>query len=382
MGFLFWVSWAALGATLWLAIDAAVGWRRLGALARVAPDLARPPALSVVVPARNEAGTVEPALRSLLALDYPALEVVAIDDRSSDATGGILDRLAAEFPALRVAHVRELPAGWLGKNHAMHLGAARARGDYILFTDADVHFAPSALTRAVAHCEARALEHLAVFPDVPARSRFLAMSLLAGMVGLLARYRPWRAVRTGRHGMGVGAFNLVRAEAYREAGGHASIALEVLDDIELGRLMGRRGRQELLLGMGMVSVEIYRDAAEMVRGIQKNVFAFFEYRFAPMLAASAFVFATSVWPWVGLVATDGPARWVNLATSLLLLATHADAARRFRYSALCLAYLPLNGVLTLLLFWQIAIATRLRGGIVWRGTFYPLAELRRARRRR
>src|SRR5262249_46544493 len=115
-----------------------------------APALDRPwPAASIVVAARNEEAGVEPALRSLLALDYPALEVIAIDDRSTDATPQIMDRVAAGDTRLRVLHVAELPAGWLGKNHALHQGAKLARGEYNLFTDADVVLEPSVLKRAI-----------------------------------------------------------------------------------------------------------------------------------------------------------------------------------------------------------------------------------------
>lgn len=124
------------------------------------------PRLSIVVPALNEEETVEPAMRTLLALDYPQLEIIAVDDRSTDETGGILDRLAATDPRLRVLHVRELPAGWLGKNHALHLASREATGDYILFTDADVLFEPTVLRRTVRAMIARGLDHLAVFPEL------------------------------------------------------------------------------------------------------------------------------------------------------------------------------------------------------------------------
>src|SRR5207248_653474 len=107
------------------------------------------PRVSIVISALNEADTIEPALRSVLALDYPDLEVVVVDDRSTDATPEILDRLCCEHPALKVVHVRELPPGWLGKNHALQHGASLASGEYILFTDADVMFGPSAVSRAV-----------------------------------------------------------------------------------------------------------------------------------------------------------------------------------------------------------------------------------------
>src|SRR3954451_9899572 len=107
------------------------------------------PRVSILIPARNEERNLEEALRSVLALDYDNLEIDVVDDRSTDRTGEILDRMAAAAPRLRGVHVRELPAGWLGKNHALWLGAGKASGDFLLFTDADVVLEPSALRRAV-----------------------------------------------------------------------------------------------------------------------------------------------------------------------------------------------------------------------------------------
>ena len=377
-----WFSAIVFALTAAIVADSALGWRRLRRLSDIAPTLPTPaPSLAIVVPARNEAATIEPALRSILALDYPALEVTAIDDRSTDDTGPILDRLAAGFGTLRVLHVRELPAGWLGKNHAMHVGASSAATDYVLFADADVHFEPSALRRAVADCEARRLDHLTVLPDIPMRSPFMQMGMVGGILGLLALYRPWRARTTGRHSMGVGAFNLVRTTAYRAAGGHSTLAMEILDDLELGRLMGRTGRQDLLLGEGLVSVEIYRTPVELFRGIQKNVFTFLGYSAWGLVAATLGVFTLTVWPWLGLVATEGVARWLNAGSCALSLGLHAYFARRFGYRLVGLVTVPFSGLVTIALFWQVAIRTWIQGGVTWRGTHYSLAELKRQRRR-
>jgi glycosyltransferase involved in cell wall biosynthesis len=380
---LLWLSAWVLAFTALCAFDTLGGIHRLGSLADVPPDIpASPPLVSVIVPARNEAYTIEPALRSILALDYVPLEVVVIDDRSEDGTGDILDRLAIEFPGLQVVHVPSLPEGWLGKNHALHLGAARARGEFLLFSDADVHYHPSALQRSVAFCIRRELDHLTVIPDFPVRSLLLQSGSVGGLLGLLMLFRPWKAHETGHHGLGIGAFNMVRAEAYRRAGGHAAIAMDVIDDIELGRLMGEHGRQDILFANGMVSVEIYRTVMEMLRGVQKNMFAFLRFNVWLLLAATLSTLLLQVWPWIGLFATDGAARWLNVSSIALGMAMHATLANRFGYSPAFLVFLPANGFVSIALFWQVAVATWIRGGIVWRGTLYPLAELKRRRRRR
>ena len=136
-------------AFVWTAIALRLfrGSRRLPRLPDVSAEAPRGgwPSVSVIVPSRNEERAVEAATRALLAQDYPSLEVVAIDDRSTDATGRLLDALAAQDERLVVRHVTALPEGWLGKNYAMARGAEGARGEWLLFTDGDVLFAPDVL---------------------------------------------------------------------------------------------------------------------------------------------------------------------------------------------------------------------------------------------
>lgn len=378
----FWLSLAVFLASALIYGNVARGWRRLAWLRDIGPLASTTlPLVSLIVPARNEARDVEAAMRSLLALDYAALEVIAIDDRSTDATPEILERLAAEFPKLAVLHIRELPGGWLGKNHALHEGAKRARGEYLVFLDADVTLEPTALARAAAHCEAERLDHLTLVPQAVAPNRFVAICMLSGFVGLLAMYRPWRAQRTGRHDLGVGAFNMVRASAYGAVGGHAALAMEVLDDIALGRLMGEHGRrQQMVIGVGMSRVAMYGSTREMFAAIQKNVFTFLDYSAWKLLAATVFIFVLSVWPWLGVLFAEGATRALSVATVAIVVALHVWLAPQFRYSRWCTAYLPLTGALTIFCFWQVAILTWLRGGVLWRGTLYPLGQLKGARR--
>jgi len=177
------------------------------------------------VPARDEAAGIEPAMRSLLAQHGPGLEIIAVDDRSTDGTGEILARLAAGDPRLTVLRVETLPEGWLGKTHAMHLATERARGEWLLFTDADVTMRPGAIRLALARARRERLAHLAVVPRLRARGALLRAVLLPISATVFVRYMAWR--RRGQ-GLGVGAFNLVHAQAWRACGGHRRIALAVM----------------------------------------------------------------------------------------------------------------------------------------------------------
>src|SRR3569832_996684 len=164
--FLFLLALATLIAPLAPAIQVHIGNKSIRSL-RALPPLTGPlPRVSIVIPARNEERNLEEALRSILALDYDNLEIDVVDDRSTDRTGEILDRMAAAEPRLRIVHVRELPPGWLGKNHALWLGAEKATGEYLLFTDADIVMDPSTLRRAVGLMLSDGLDHLPASPEI------------------------------------------------------------------------------------------------------------------------------------------------------------------------------------------------------------------------
>ena len=382
------VLWAALGATSSLVFLYGVVMlvRRCPQLAEVdAKDPSSWPTLSVVVPARDEALTIDPAVASLLAQDFPNLQVVLVDDRSSDATGTVIDRLAAKDSRVAAVHVRELPDGWLGKVHALQRGVERASGDFILFTDADIHFAPGVLRRAIAWSEAERLDHLAVLAEVTSPSLWVAACVAASSRGLIGLARPWEATdpRSAK-AIGTGAFNLVRRSAFERTPGFEWLRLEVADDIGLGLMMKRwGGRPGLLIGRGQVRHETYPTIADAVRGLEKNGFAqgarFSAWR-GSALVGLAVVGAFA--PFAAFLPVGLP--WLPLlgAGTLAVFATAARILTRAFGAPLMsvLASLPLGD---LLMAYVIARATLLgvrRGGLVWRGTTYPTTLLRPGQR--
>lgn len=368
------VGWAALG--VWLAM----GNRRLEFLRdEPLPEGEELPLLSVVVPARNEASKLEPALRTVLAQDYRPMEIVAVDDRSTDATGEILERLAREHDRMRVLHVDELPEGWLGKNHALQRGAEVARGDLLLFTDADVMMRPDTLRRAVAYVDRRRLDHITVIPDLEMPGALLeaATGTFKMLFGL--HFRPWRArdPDSDRY-VGTGAFNLVRADAYRDVGGHDPIALRPADDLKLGRLLKRSGyRQAAVLGGDMLSVEWYSSLGDLVRGLDKNAFSVAGYSVLRVSVATAGLLLFLTWPGVALVVTEGAVRWTNAGVLGVLAAVYADNARFYGHSPWHGFLLPVTSALMAFIGWRSALKALATGSIEWRETEYSLEDLRR-----
>ncbi len=334
--------------------------------------------VSVIIPARNEERNVEEALRSVLKQDYRELEVIVVDDRSTDRTGTILDRMAKTHPTLRVLHLRELPPSWLGKNYALYRGAREAAGDLLLFTDADVVMHPSAVSRAVGYMLEHQRDHIAVAPDVTMPG--LLLQLFVGAFGIFFSLyaRPWKAKNPkSKWCIGIGAFNLVRADVYRAVGTHQAIAMRPDDDIKLGKLVKKHGyQQEFLFGIQMMQVEWYASVGELVDGMMKNAFAGVDYRVSAIVVASIAQFLLNVWPFLGIFLTHGPARIINAVVVLGILAICSDTAR---FISVCPWHgigFPIATLLFIYIMWRSMLTTLLRGGIHWRGTYYPLADLK------
>ncbi len=382
MGGLFWLGILILTVYGLIALDVFIGSRKLRFLRYVLPDLPdRTPSVSLIAAARNEERNIAEAVRSLLNLDYPHLELILVDDRSEDRTGAILDEVAQHEPRLRVLHVEELPPGWLGKNHALWCGSKQAKGELLLFTDADVVMRPDTLKRAVALLTTDRLDHLAATPE--ARMPKLLLNMFMAAFGLFFAIftRPWKAADpNSRCHIGIGAFNLVRAEAYRKVGGHQTIALRPDDDLKLGKILKKAGyRQALAYGTGLLQVEWYHSVGQLIHGLEKNVYAGTDYRLWMALGGVVFHLTASLWPYVAVLVTNGPTRLVYLAVVVLLTLLIADSARFHGFSPWYALGFPVTAGLFTYIVLRTVILNHRQGGIVWRGTFYPLEELRKNR---
>jgi len=340
-----------------------------------------------VVPARNEEAEIEAALRSLLQLDYPQYQIVAVNDRSTDQTGAIMERLAAE-PAsagkLRVLNVRDLPPGWLGKVHAMWLGsrndaAQQAANDWLLFTDADCVFHPECLRRAVHYATTTATDHLVLFPT--AHMKTLGERMMISFPQTMASFamRPWK-VRDpkARDHIGVGAFNLIRRSAYEAIGTYESLRLEVVDDIKLGESVKKAGlRQDVVFGPELVSLRWAVGAAGVVANLEKNLFAFLRFRISLLLAVCALTFFLCVCPFLGVFLAPGWAKAGFAAAVALIALAYTFSGRYMGNSALLFLTCPVAALVFNFAALQSAFLALRDGAITWRGTKYPLAELKK-----
>jgi glycosyltransferase involved in cell wall biosynthesis len=341
------------------------------------------PRLSVVVPARDEAAAIGRAVGSLLAQDYPDLEIIVVDDRSSDATGDVVRGLAAKDPRVVALRVDGLPAGWLGKNHALWRGADRASGQWLLFTDADVVFAPDALRRAVGYAISEGLDHLTLAPRLVANGLLVrAFVAFFGYVFIALWGAHLANDPKSKRGVGIGAFNLVRRSAYESIGTMRALSLRPDDDIRLGRRLRAFGfRQRVLNGNELMSVEWYPSLGGAISGLEKSLYSSLEYRVIDATLVLFYLGATMVWPFVGVFLLGGIDRVLLAVVVSCLVAGLLETYRQ----SMSLRLTPSALVVALLLpfsaawfGWAIARSVYLAEtrGVRWRGTTYPLALLR------
>ncbi len=336
------------------------------------------PKVSIIVAARDEDRHVQAAVASLLAQDYLDTELVVVDDRSRDRTGAILDDLARKAPRLTVVHVRELPAGWLGKNHALHTGAQRATGDVLLFMDGDVMLERTAISRAVGALAAEGADHLTVSPQMDLPSWPLQLAALYFLTWGVIALRIWQVSNPrSRAFVGIGAFNMVRTRWYREVGGHTRIRMRPDDDLMLGKLLKQSGaRQRVFFGRGMVSVEWYRSLGEATRGFRKNAFAVLRYSVALFVGSVVINLAIGVWPFAAVFLAEGAERALSVVTVLALLGGFARTAVAQRMPLWLTFLYPVAALLQTGMLVIAVSRTLAARGIDWRGTFYRLDELR------
>ncbi|HUK32067.1 MAG TPA: glycosyltransferase family 2 protein, partial [Candidatus Acidoferrum sp.] len=293
-------------AAFWLvqSVRSGIGVMRLPRIERIPPlDAANCPRVSIIFAARDEARKLPAALQTMLSLDYPDYEVIAVDDRSADATGRIMDEFAAKDRRLRVLRINSLPPGWLGKPHALDQGFQFATGSWIVFTDADVHFAPDVLRRVMYLALDHRLDHLTLITRMVMDGFWERVAIPYFGMAFSLGTEVWRTddPRSSSY-TGVGAFQLVRKTAYEKVGGHRRLAMEVVDDMKLGKILKLGGfRSQVGLASQHVSVHWQAGLGNVIRGTTKNFFAVAGFRVWWVAFHVVGLLLASVVPWVALI---------------------------------------------------------------------------------
>jgi glycosyltransferase involved in cell wall biosynthesis len=386
-----WIVGAILGAAWFSRImDSALGMPHIADVSK--PEWDRKPAareleprVSVIVPARNEEADIRETLVRLLVLEYSNYEIIAVNDRSTDRTGAILDEIAAEEgmkarpSRLKVIHISQLPPGWLGKTHAMWTAGKEASGDWLLFTDADVLFKPDVLRRAIAYAESEKAQHVVLFPRMIMESPGERMMIAFFQALFVFGHRPWKvADPQARDHMGVGAFNMIRRSVYEGLGTYQALRMEVLDDMKLGKVVKNAGyAQRNVFGGDLISLRWAKGALGVVNNLTKNFFAVLSFQVWRTLASIAGLAFLNLGPFVGIWLAHGWARLPYAIAAISIFLIYWGMSSKSAVPSYYYFLHPLGTSLFVYTLVRSMIHTFRNDGVVWRGTRYPLEELRK-----
>jgi chlorobactene glucosyltransferase len=332
----------------------------------------RQPLVSVIIPARDEERVIGRTIRAMLAQTYAHIEIIVVNDRSTDATGEILRDIRDE--RLLVIDGDEPPAGWLGKTWALHQGSLRADGELLLFVDADVIYAPGAIDAAVARQERTGSDLTALLPhfEMHGVGENAAMPMLPMFCYTFIPTWAINRTRSPALGLGGGTGNLVTRDPYVRGGGHEALKDAVVDDVALARLIRRAGgRTEAVAAFDLVSLRMYRGLAEIVDGFTKNSFTTFgrSYVISALTIAGTLLF--HIMPYGFAVRGDV----VSIAIVALITATRVILFRYLRYplwSALLLH--PVMAAIWGWIFVRSLWLTGVRRQVLWRGRTYDARQ--------
>jgi chlorobactene glucosyltransferase len=338
------------------------------------------PLISVIVPARDEQRDIEQTLRLLSTQRYPALEIVAVDDRSRDATAAAMARARADDPRITIVEGSEPPPGWLGKPWACAQGAAVARGEWLCFTDADVRFAADALSSALALADELGTGGVTLSPRLLCGSfweRTVQPVATMAITALVAP--PALSQRKGSPvALAAGAFILLRRELYERAGGHAAVRDRVADDLSLARAVKRvGGLLALAHGDQLLEVRMYHGHRELWRGWRKNAAYGLPGGAPAAFAGSASAALGALVPPLALLTglrrrDPGLARRGAVGLAALIALRASD--RRTAPTPVAYAATAPLGLAWIAAVTFVAAVDRLRGGSRWRGRRYACAR--------
>lgn len=343
------------------------------------PELEKWPKLSIIIPACNEAETIKPAVNTLLEQDYPDFEIVLINDRSTDGTGAIIDEIVDKDPRVKAVHIEKLPDGWIGKVNALNTGTKLAVGEWMLFTDADVHLRQGTLRKALALAEADKADHLALLPKPTANSFWLDVVIHAfGAIFL----QVTGAVDVGRPGsksfVGTGAFNLVRRAAFDRTEGFSWLRMEPVDDVGLGLMLAISGaKSSYAIATRDISIIWYPSIKAMFKGVEKNLFgAAANYSLIRMGVIVALICAFALAPFAAIMSFNVlPLFMLGIITYAFMVFGSLFMKEIFGQKFLPFFLAQFGLLIVSIMLLRSGIVCRLKGGIDWRGTEYKTEDL-------
>ncbi len=349
-----------------------MGIKKSGVLNKVGKqfNINQGPYLSVVIAACNEEEKIRHCVQSIMNQRYKGFELIVVNDRSTDSTRKILQQLQETY-SITVIDIEDLPNGWLGKNHALCQGAKKAKGEWILFTDADIIFEPDCFGYSLGYACQKRLDHLTIIPEIiggtfPYKLYFSLWSITVMWTYSLVKFT------------GIGAFNLIKKTVYFEIGSHEAIHARPDDDVKLGKLIVKKGFcQGVVFGKGLLRLEWYQNLRGVFKGVEKNIFALFDYSIAKVMLSVVLSTLFFVYPFLGTMLGNIISKALNLLTILIIFTMYGYNSSYFGNPWFYAFFHPITALIVNYSVLMATIKTILRNGIEWRGTKYPLKLLKK-----
>lgn len=340
------------------------------------------PKLSIVIAACNEEDKIQHALTLLLDSDYPSIEFIIVNDRSTDKTGDVINSFAAIDERVKAIHITDLPKGWLGKVNALSKGVEHAQGEWILFSDADVHFKKDALIKAVSYIVKKQRDHLVIIPEVRTSSFFYETSLIAFLIMYFTIVRADKLEKKNTKTFaGAGAFNLVRKQYFEKTEGFEWLKMEVVDDVGLGKMLSLSGaKSSILLSENDISIDWYPSLGEMIKGFEKNSFSATKYSATLAIIAFLIGIMLSLTPTLALIHCALYIKLIGIMLYALIFLSALFQNRQFGIKLFPAIFLQFGQLIMCYTLLRSTIMVLKRGGIVWRGTKYSIKELKKGQR--
>jgi glycosyltransferase involved in cell wall biosynthesis len=337
------------------------------------------PSISIVVTGKNEERHIDEAIRSMAMTDYPNLTIIAVNDRSTDRTGEILDQIACDHKNVRPVHIDSLPQDWLGKTHALQKGLGMVKSEWILFTDADIKFANKVLQKAIFICKSTRIDHLTTYPEI-LHGSILEKGFVSAFGILFGLDRPtWRVenAKSKTH-IGIGAFNLISKRALDDIRGFEHLKMSVDDDIRLGEMLKTYGyRTKIAFGVNHISLKWQTDLKAYIKGFEKNAFASMDFNLAMAAFALFGTFVTTILPTLTILFFPFIDKVIATGILVVLAFILHEAKRNTKIEEIYVFLLPMSGALLTASIANSIYVTLKSGGIAWRETFYPISQLKK-----
>ncbi len=330
------------------------------------------PFVSILVPVRNEAHQIKRCLKSLLNQKYSNFEIIALDDNSDDSSYEIMLKLSEKHKNLKLLKGEPLPDGWTGKNFACYQLSKHAKGEWLLFTDADTIHHPNSLMEIISLTLKEKLDFVSVIPYIITKNwaDILFMPLISFSYLAFIPLKLINKVKDSRLSLAIGPYMLLKKDIYEKSGGHYAIKDEIVDDLKLVRLIkANNGKIELIDGSKRIFIRFYKTVKELWDGFSKNAFGAFEYSLK-----NAFIFLginsiTMYYPYLALWKEQSFFSFAFFQV-LILTATRLIIAHRFRLSKISAILHPIGMLLGILICLNSIKSIIFKKGVEWKTRFY------------